>query len=69
MEKAKLVKSYKVRLYCDDCGKEMEHVQPLVVLDSFPVQYMYYCTNPDCPARGKHVYSYNDYPYMKYEEI
>ena len=67
MEKSRQVKVYEVRLYCDECGEEMKEVEPGVVLDSFPLQYVYYCVNSKCSAKGKKVYSTHLYPYTRYE--
>ena len=67
MEQSRQAKVYEVRLYCDECGEEMKEVEPGVVLDSFPLQYVYYCVNSKCSAKGKKVYSTHLYPYTRYE--
>ena len=47
MLKKKYVKRMYVEVpYCDKCGAEMRHTG--VVLTSYPVQYPYNCTNPNC---------------------
>ena len=50
--------------YCDKCGSEMRHVG--VVLDSYPAQYPYVCTNPNCD--GYVTFYSNERPgVLKYE--
>ena len=62
-EVKKLVKTYKVRMICDKCGKG--YMRPLgEVLTTFPLQYPHRCS-----ACG-HVENYTDtYPRMEYEEV
>ena len=50
--------------YCDKCGAEMRHTG--MVLTSYPAQYPYACTNPDCD--GHATFWSNDLPgVLKYE--
>ena len=67
MEKHRQVNLYEVRLYCDECGEEMKEVEPSVVLDSFPLQYAYHCTNLECSSKGKKLYYTHHYPYTCYK--
>ena len=67
MEKSKRAETYEVRLYCDECGEEMKEVEPSVVLDSFPLQYAYHCTNLECSSKEKKLYYTHHYPYTCYK--
>lgn len=50
--------------YCDKCGAEMRHTG--MVLTSYPAQYPYACTNPDCD--GHATFWDNERPgVLKYE--
>lgn len=50
--------------YCDKCGAEMRHTG--MVLTSYPAQYPYACTNPDCD--GYTTFWDNERPgVLKYE--
>lgn len=50
--------------YCDKCGAEMRHTG--MVLTSYPAQYPYACTNPDCD--GHTTFWDNERPgVLKYE--
>lgn len=51
MIKRKYVKRmYIEEAYCDKCGALMRHTG--VVLTSYPAQYPYNCTNPDCDGHA-----------------
>lgn len=65
MVKKKKVRTYCERLYCDECGTEMEKkddADPLFLL-SMDKQYKYGC--PKCKAEQS---SYTLYPRMIYHE-
>jgi len=50
--------------YCEKCGAEMRHTG--MVLTSYPAQYVYACTNPDCD--GHTTFWDNERPgVLKYE--
>lgn len=50
MIKKKYVKrAYVEEAYCDKCGAIMCHTG--IVLTSYPAQYPFECTNPDCDGR------------------
>ena len=51
-----------VKLYCDECNKEMERAPGTDILMSMPPQYRYICNN--C---GKTVLSTENYPRIEYE--
>lgn len=65
MLKKKYVKRMYIEIpYCDKCGAEMRHTG--VVLTSYPAQYPYACTNPDCD--GHAIFWHNERPgVLKYE--
>lgn len=64
-----LKKKYIKRMYieipiCDKCGAVMRHTG--IVLDSFPAQYPYVCTNTECD--GHTTYYQHELPnQLKYE--
>lgn len=58
----KEVKTYIVRLYCEQCGHEM--VSDGTVLCSYPPQYPYVC--PNC---GSKITTNEKYPKIEYKEI
>lgn len=50
MLKRKYVKrAYVEEAYCDKCGAIMRHTG--MVLTSYPCQYPFECTNPECDGR------------------
>ena len=50
MLKRKYIKrAYIDQAYCDKCGALMRHTG--VVLTSFPAQYPFECSNPECDGR------------------
>ena len=67
-----LKKRYIKRMYineaiCDKCGSRMDHTG--MVLSSWPEQYPYICSNPECGEQatfyghnrpGKLIYEYED---------
>ena len=56
MLKKKYVKrAYVEEAYCDKCGTIMRHTG--MVLTSYPCQYPFKCTNPECDG---HVSFYED---------
>lgn len=65
MLKRKYVKrAYIEQAYCDKCGALMRHTG--VVLTSYPAQYPFECSNPDCD--GRTTFQENEVPGMlKYE--
>lgn len=60
--KSKEVKVYQDRLYCDECGEEMEFTG--MCLTSYPPKYPHMC--PKCEKR---VIMTEIYPIIRYEEI
>ena len=62
MIKSKEVKVYQDRLYCDECGEEMEFTG--MALTSYPMQYPHVC--PKC---GKRHTTTELYPKIRYEVI
>lgn len=44
--KRKIIAAYMRQAVCDKCGAEMRHTG--MVLTSYPAQYPYKCSNPDC---------------------
>ena len=42
-------KAYIEEAYCDKCGAQMHHTG--MVLTSYPAQYPFECSNPDCDGR------------------
>lgn len=65
MLKRKYVKrAYIEQAYCDKCGAPMRHTG--AVLTSYPAQYPFECSNPDCD--GRTTFWENEVPGMlKYE--
>lgn len=62
MIKSKEVKVYQDRLYCDECGEEMEFTG--MALATYPMQYPHIC--PKCGNRTTR----NDiYPKIRHEVI
>ena len=64
-----LKKRYIKRMYieeavCDKCGSRMDHTG--MVLSSWPAQYPYICSNPECDGRAT-FYSYNQPGILRYE--
>ena len=50
MLKRRYVKrAYIEEVYCDKCGAPMYHTG--MVLTSYPAQYPFECSNPDCDGR------------------
>jgi hypothetical protein len=50
MLKRRYVKrAYIEEVYCDKCGAPMHHTG--MVLTSYPAQYPFECSNPDCDGR------------------
>ena len=50
MKRRKYIKNiYIEEAVCDKCGAEMHHTG--IVLTSYPAQYPYECSNPDCDGR------------------
>lgn len=43
-------KAYILEAYCDKCGSEM--ISSEVVYDTYPEQYPYHCSNPNCDGRA-----------------
>ena len=43
-------KAYILEAYCDKCGSEM--ISSGVVYDTYPEQYPYHCSNPNCDGRA-----------------
>ena len=62
MLEKKEAKTYIVRLYCNNCGNEMESTG--VVLTSYPAQYPY-----ECPNCGWKTTANEQYPKIEYQEI
>ena len=62
MIEKKEVKTYIVRLYCNNCRNEMESTG--FVLPSYPEQYPYKC--PNC---GWKTTATERYPKIEYQEI
>lgn len=58
----KEVKTYIVRLYCNNCGHEMENNG--VMFTSYPAQYPY-----ECPNCGWKTTATEEYPKIEYQEI
>lgn len=65
MLKRKYVKrAYIEQAYCDKCGALMRYTG--VVLTSYPAQYPFECSNPDCD--GRTTFWENEVPgVLKYE--
>ena len=64
MIKIKYIKrAYIEELVCDKCGAVMHHTG--MVLTSYPAQYPYVCSNPDCDGRTT-LFEYQ-LPGIKYE--
>lgn len=64
MEKRTEVKTVKVELACEDCGKgTMEPVPLAMVLTTNPPQYLHKCTECDVQI---HITG-TTYPYMEYK--
>lgn len=65
MLKRKYVKrAYIEQAYCDKCGALMRHTG--VVLTSYPAQYPFECSNPECD--GQTTFWENEVPgVLKYE--
>ena len=65
MIKRKYIKHTYIEVpYCDKCGAEMRHTG--IVLSSYPAQYPYACTNPDCD--GQATFLSNERPgVLRYE--
>ena len=64
-----LKKKYIKRMYieeaiCDKCGSRMDHTG--MVLASWPAQYPYICSNPECDGRAT-FYSHNQPGILRYE--
>lgn len=64
-----LKKRYIKRMYieeaiCDKCGSRMDHTG--MVLSSWPAQYPYICSNPECDGRAT-FYSHNQPGILRYE--
>lgn len=62
MIKSKEVKVYQDRLYCDECGEEMEFTG--MALATYPMQYPHVC--PKC---GNRTTKDDIYPKIRYEVI
>lgn len=62
MIKSKEVKIYQDKLYCDECGEEMEFTG--MALATYPMQYPHKC--PKCDNRMTML---DIYPKIRYEEI
>lgn len=62
MIEKKEAKTYIVRLYCNNCGNEMESTG--VVLTSYPEQYPY-----ECPNCGSKITANERFPKIEYQEI
>lgn len=65
MLKRKYIKrAYIEQAYCDKCGALMRHTG--VVLTSYPAQYPFECSNPNCD--GRTTFWENEVPgVLKYE--
>ena len=65
MLKRKYVKrAYIEQAYCDKCGAPMRHTG--IVLTSYPAQYPFECSNPECDERM--IFWENEVPgVLKYE--
>lgn len=64
MEEVRPVKAIEVvRLYCDECGKEMKRDD--IVMVSIPPYYSYHCENPDCSCYNHRIYSQTLYPLLR----
>ncbi len=64
-----LKKRYIKRIYieeaiCDKCGSRMDHTG--MVLSSWPEQYPYVCSNPECDGKAT-FYGYNKPGKLHYE--
>lgn len=62
MIKSKEVKVYQDKLYCDECGEEMEFTG--MALATYPMQYPHNC--PKCDNRTTML---DIYPKIRYVEI
>lgn len=64
MRKKKYIKrAYLEEIMCDLCGAVMRHNG--IVLTSYPAQYPYECSNPDC--NGYTTLFEDELPRIKYE--
>lgn len=65
MLKKKYIKRAYIEIpYCHLCGAEMRHTG--IILDSYPAQYPYKCTNPNCNGYTSY-YDYERPGRIKYE--
>lgn len=62
MIKSEEVKVYQDRLYCDECGEEMEFTG--MALTTSPMQYPHIC--PKCESR---IVKHDIYPKIRYAVI
>ena len=67
LKKKYIKRAYVEEAYCDKCGAIMRHTG--VVLTSYPAQYPYECSNPECDGRitfwegerpGRLIYEYEE---------
>lgn len=63
MEKEYLKQPIEVKLFCDECGEEMQYSEGNVLL-SYPPKYLHICTK--C---GHKSHQTRTYPYIKYEDV
>jgi DNA-directed RNA polymerase subunit M/transcription elongation factor TFIIS len=63
MEKEYLKQPIEVKLFCDECGEEMQYSEGNMLL-SYPPKYLHICTK--C---GYKFHSTIIYPYIKYEDV
>ena len=64
LKKKYVVRQYIEEAYCDKCGAPMRHTG--MVLTSYPAQYPFECTNPNCD--GWQTFWEDDVPgVLKYE--
>lgn len=67
LKKKYIKRAYVEEAYCDKCGAIMRHTG--MVLTSYPAQYPYECSNPECDERaifwegerpGQLIYEYEE---------
>lgn len=64
IKKRYVKRAYVEEVYCDKCGAEMHHTG--VVLTSYPAQYPFECSNPECDGRTT-FYDYEVPGVLRYE--
>ncbi len=67
LKKKYIKRAYIQEAYCDKCGAIMRHTG--LVLTSYPAQYPYECSNPECDGQatflegerpGRLIYEYEE---------